>query len=126
MAGSVTLTGMDDQMVAVTVGDDETLKTLTARGLVAVDWWASWCGPCKQFAPVFEQAALKNPDISFVAVDVEACPKSATGFSIGSVPTLMLFKDGQLVYSRAGAISGHVLDGLLRDLRRMPTNGCAI
>jgi len=83
------------------------------NGIVFVDFWASWCGPCKAFAPVFEAASEQNPGIVFGKVDTEAQFELADSFGIRSIPTLMIFRDEILVFSQPGAIPGAALDDLI-------------
>lgn len=82
-------------------------------GIVLVDFWAAWCGPCRQFAPVFEQASEQHPDIRFAKVDTEAERELAARAAITSIPTLMAFREGILVYARPGALPAPALEQLI-------------
>ncbi|GAA1690855.1 thioredoxin [Microbacterium sediminicola] len=79
-------------------------ETISGSGIVLLDFWAAWCGPCRMFAPVFEKASEEHPDIVFGKVDTEAEQQLAAGFRITSIPTLMAFRDGILVFSQPGAL----------------------
>ncbi|WP_347753769.1 thioredoxin [Agrococcus sp. ProA11] len=91
--------------------------TIAAEGIVLLDFWAAWCGPCRSFAPVFERAAEANPDIVFGKVDTEAEQQLAASFRITSIPTLMAFRDGILVFSQPGAMPPAQLDSLIEGVR---------
>lgn len=93
--------------------------TITANDIVLVDWWASWCGPCRMFAPIFEAAATANPDIAFAKVDTEAQRGLAGAFNIMSIPTLMVFREKVLVFSQPGALPAAALDDLIRQVREL-------
>lgn len=94
-------------------------QTVRGEGITLVDFWASWCGPCRRFAPVFEKAAENNPDITFAKVDTEAERDLAGALGISSIPTLMVFRDDVLVYREAGALPGPALDSLIAQVREL-------
>ncbi|MEO5768725.1 MAG: thioredoxin domain-containing protein, partial [Polyangia bacterium] len=78
-------------------------------GILVIDWWAPWCGPCRSFAPIYDQASERYADVVFGKVNTEAQPELAGTFGIQSIPTLMVFRDQILVFSRPGMIPGHAL-----------------
>jgi thioredoxin 1 len=92
-------------------------STVTDNSIVLVDWWAAWCGPCRMFAPVFEEASEKHPDIIFGKVDTEAEQGLAAAARITSIPTLMAFRDGILVFSQPGALRGADLERVIEAVR---------
>jgi thioredoxin 1 len=103
--------------VALTEANFE--DTIRLNDIVLVDWWASWCGPCRAFAPVFEAAAERHPDIVFAKVDTDAQQRLAAAAGIMSIPTLMAFRDQILVFSQAGALPAPVLEELIEKVRAL-------
>ena len=94
-------------------------ETVKGHEIVLVDFWAGWCGPCKRFAPVFEQASEAHPDIVFAKVDTEAEQEISAAAGIRSIPTLFAFRDGILLYSQAGALPEPALAELIRRVRAL-------
>lgn len=92
-------------------------STITREGITLVDFWASWCGPCRMFAPVYEAASEKHPDIVFGKIDTEAEQQLSAAAGITSIPTLMAFRDGILVFSQPGALPAAALEQVITAVR---------
>ena len=93
--------------------------TINNNNIVLVDWWAEWCGPCRSFAPVFEEASQKHDDIVFGKVDTETQPEMAAMARITSIPTIMAFREGILIFSQAGALPARSLEELIGKVREL-------
>ena len=106
-------------MSTVDLTKDTFEKTVTADGITLVDFWAAWCGPCRQFAPIYQKVSEANPDITFAKVDTEAEPELAGAFDIRSIPTLMIFRDGVMVYGQPGALPEAPLVDLISQARAL-------
>ena len=106
-------------MATVALTKDTFTNTVARDGIVLVDWWAAWCGPCRAFAPVFERASDKHTDLVFAKVDTEAEPVLAGAARISSIPTLMVFRDGVLVFSQPGALPAASLQQVITAVREL-------
>ncbi|EFW28003.1 thioredoxin [Actinomyces sp. oral taxon 171 str. F0337] len=106
-------------MATKNITGPEFKDTIHGEGITFVDFWASWCGPCMRFGPIYEKASEANPDITFAKVDTEAERDLAGALGISSIPTLMVFRDNVLVYREAGALPASALDSLITQVREL-------
>ena len=106
-------------MATKNITGPEFKDTIHGEGITFVDFWASWCGPCMRFGPIYEKASEANPDITFAKVDTEAEHDLAGALGISSIPTLMVFRDNVLVYREAGALPAPALDSLITQVREL-------
>jgi thioredoxin 1 len=103
--------------VATVALTTENFADKTASGIVLVDFWAEWCGPCRSFGPVYERVSAKHGDIAFAKVDTEAQPALAAEFEIRSIPTVMAIRDGVVVFAQPGALPEAALESLITAIR---------
>jgi thioredoxin 1 len=106
-------------MATVALTKDNFEETVTGNGIVLVDWWADWCGPCKMFAPTFESASEKHDDVVFGKIDTEDQPELSAEAGIQSIPTLMAFRDGILLYSQPGALPPAALEEIIGKVKEL-------
>ena len=104
-------------MSTIALTEDTFEETVTKPGITLVDWWASWCGPCRMFGPVFQAASEKHQDITFGKIDTEDQQGLSAAARITSIPTLMAFRDGILVFSQPGALPAASLEKLIQAVR---------
>lgn len=106
-------------MTTINLTADTFESQVTSDGITLVDFWAGWCGPCMKFAPVFEQVSDRHPDATFAKVDTEAEQGLAAALQITSIPTLMAFRDGILVYAQPGALPAESLEEIVSKVKEL-------
>lgn len=106
-------------MATINLTADNFKETISGHDIVIVDFWASWCGPCRSFAPTFEAASEKYPDIAFAKVNTEEEREMSAGFNIRSIPTLMVFREQVILYAEAGSLPASALDQLIEQVRSL-------
>lgn len=106
-------------MATIALNTQDFENTINSNELVFVDFWATWCGPCRQFGPIFEAASEENPDIVFAKVDIDANQDLAAAAGIQAVPTLMIAKQGQIIFQQAGALRAEDLEDLISQAKAL-------
>ena len=106
-------------MATINLTETDFESTVLGDGITLVDFWAEWCGPCKMFAPVYDKVSESHGDITFAKVDTEAEQGIAAALQIQSIPTIMAFRDGILVFRQAGALPEHMLEQLITGVREL-------
>ena len=106
-------------MSTVDLTADTFEQTVTGNDIVLIDWWAEWCGPCKMFGPVYDKASEQHPDVVFGKVDTEDQQALAAGAGISSIPTLMAFRDGMLVFRQPGALPARDLESVIDQVKKL-------
>lgn len=106
-------------MATTTMTKDNVQELLDSNPITIVDFWAGWCGPCKRFGPIFEEASERHDDVLFAKVDTEAQGQLAGSFGIRSIPTVAIFREGILLFMQPGLLTGPAVDDLLKQVREL-------
>ena len=106
-------------MATVDVDFEKFGKTIEENDIVLVDFWAAWCGPCRMFGPIYEEASNRHEDVVFAKVDTEAEQQLAVAAQIQSIPTLMSFREGLAVFRHSGVLQGEALDDIIRQIKEL-------
>ncbi|WP_432558524.1 thioredoxin [Granulicoccus sp. GXG6511] len=112
-------------MATVDVTSADFVNTIQDNDLVLVDFWADWCGPCKRFAPIFSKVSEKHDDVVFAKLDTDANQEIAGALNIMSIPTIMAFHKGNMVFNQAGVLNASQLEQLITQLKELPEDGSA-
>jgi thioredoxin 1 len=106
-------------MATLALTTDKFKETIEKPGIVFIDWWAEWCGPCRTFAPIYDKVSEDNPDVTFAKVDTDKEQQLAAAFAIRAIPTLMIFRDGVPLFAQPGALPQSDLEELVRKVRAL-------
>lgn len=109
-------------MSTIALTDESFQAKIDAGGIVFVDFWATWCGPCRMFAPIYEKVSAKHPDVAFAKVDTDENPAVAGQWQISAIPTLMIFRDGIPLFANPGVVPEAALEDLLKQVRALDMN----